>query len=179
MAAMNDTEGGLSRERFLSIVAAGTLGAEIFNVSGLRAAVLEMRLTGKPVLSQASLNALVPAVPNDAYYAMIRKAAADPKAFVLSHFAVTEKQRARLDAMTPQDVATIRTALTHAVNNHLRFKSDCGAGELRGEKISSSPSYSAVAMRLNTVAVGQQRVGAQGAAGYKGELALKMPASGP
>ena len=174
MAAMN-TEGGFSRVRFLSIVAAGTVGAEMFNVSGLRAAVSEMRVTGKPVLSQASLNALVPAVPNDAYYAMLRQAAADPKAFVLSHFAVTEKQRTILDAMTPQDVATIRTALTHAANNHLVLGSDCIAadGIQRGEKISSSRSYGAFAIkRVNPM-------GAKGAAGYQGEVVLRMPAAGP
>jgi len=88
---------------------------------GLREAIAQSVVSGKPVLTHASLNALIPKTPAT-LHPELTKAHADIKAYVRNHFTLTPAQQKALTGMTAAQVNQINNSLNTALQKNYRLK---------------------------------------------------------
>lgn len=112
-------ERGIDRRDFLR--ASAVLGACFADPRALRAALVQARALGKPVLTQKTLNEFL-AKAHDLDAATKKQMAAEAKenltAFLSKHFATTDAQKQVLRGYTPKDYALLRGAIDTAVTKN-------------------------------------------------------------
>jgi hypothetical protein len=113
---------GVSRRQFLvaSTVGMGCLGI------GLKEALAQVRATGKPLLTQESLNNFINNAAKDPklYERYVREASLNLKGFVKTHFTLTSEFEKNLNAMSSQDVQKF----TKIINSSVKAKSTLQTG---------------------------------------------------
>ena len=117
----SDDQGRLDRRTFLAKGMAAAAGFGCLTFGQLRKAVAQSRVTAKPILTQASLNALIPKQPAQ-FRAAAQQARTNFKAYIRSHFTLTPAQDTALTAMTQSDVNQVLSAINTALEKNYRLQ---------------------------------------------------------
>jgi hypothetical protein len=112
------------REALLGVAAAAG-----FVTLGLKQALADSRVTGKPLFGGdcGALNKLVPNEYGPEYIRLLDEGIADPRGFLTKRFSFTKNQQAALAAASPADISGVQAALRAAKQDKLRLHFDCDA----------------------------------------------------
>jgi hypothetical protein len=105
----------LARRQFLKdgSLTTATIGLGIFNFGAWRTALAQSRQTGKPVLTEQNLNALIPK-DRVAFKRFAGEATRDLPGFLRSHFTLSVVQEREIASLTQADRGLIKKAITVA-----------------------------------------------------------------
>lgn len=167
-------EGKVSRRDALK----GAAAAAGFVTLGLKKALADSRVIGKPVLANdcRALNALVPTAPGPEFDRLLQDGILDPKGFLKSHFSLTQAQLAKIDGTSPADVAAIQGALRTAQQKNLAIHFDCGAPATPGAEVLHSSANLHISTLIARGAISSQKI-APGAKTFGGTLNIGTPAA--
>ena len=76
-------------------------------------------LSGKPLLTAASLNAIIPAPTDPRHSSVLLEAASDPLTFVRSRFTLSPTQQAEIASISATDLSRLRQNLRNAATQNL------------------------------------------------------------
>ena len=113
---MKEEKKRIDRRQFLKngSVGAAAVGLTCLNFGGLREALALARQTGKPILNETNLNAIIPKSP-DGLRSFGGEVKRDLKALLHNRFAVTSAQEREINNLSPSDIKKIHQAIDKAV----------------------------------------------------------------
>lgn len=117
----------IGRREFFKAGAIAAAGMGCFTFGGLKEALAQAKAVGKPLLTEQSLNALVPAkapvgAARKEFVQLAKEARADLKAFIRMRFVLTRVQEQFLHALSDRDLAAINKAIEGALEKGSKFQ---------------------------------------------------------
>lgn len=145
----------MKRREFLIGGATAAAGLTLFN-RNLRAAVAAARQSGKPMLTEGSLNSFISANPVNTPkgHQVLTEAGANLEAFAEKHFTLTAEQRRELATISPEDRKKLADAIEQARSENKLLKVRIVNSRASLEKQRFSEADHSLPMKTTTISIG-------------------------
>jgi len=107
---------GISRRR---LIMGATIGLGCFKLGGLKEALAQVKVTGKPILTEQNLNAIIKNAYQNKdrtlYMRLAQEAKADIKSFLQKYFTLTNAQSEVLQSLSKENISKLNKALDEVI----------------------------------------------------------------
>ncbi len=133
MSDLETAQSEQTRRNMLLMASAGAVVASGTFVAAANAQVLghvlsQARVSGKPPLTTATLNAILQQASQQQGNELYDEIRRDPKAFMRAHFTLSAQQNTSVEGLTANESAAIGSAVDAATREHRMISSSCSFG---------------------------------------------------
>jgi hypothetical protein len=106
----------VSRRVFLRLAGTAAVGGVCFTSTTMKQALAAARRSGKPLFTEANLNALLPKKHDETFRRLAQDARRDIRSFIRQRFYLTSEQEGELASLSEEIVRNIQASLDDTLN---------------------------------------------------------------